>query len=355
MSCFPSTNYGYYNIPTTFIMTPNIGYPPCGPYGNSCEKSCNRRTCHKSETTCEKSCNRGSCVDSCDRGSCAPGSFCVSNCCSDCTGCGSPCGPVRSPCGQNLNPYPVNVNCAAPYDPYWPNSCGCGNSCGCERKCSKSDSVVDEITENQKTNASCEWKEEGSRDRCGCDSGCGGCNNNFCGLDCLSGSCLAGCAQPLSSICGPYTSPCAYPYASSCASSCAASSCGSPFASSFACGSSCATPYASACNPAYFATLSFFVVNLTATSVLNYTFTIANISTPTTYIAQGTATLIGNILNMTFVDTSNIQIGVGNINFVDYNLARQGILQLAGTISTTLPLSYVVYPSTFCGFSPVCC
>jgi len=58
---------------------------------------------------------------------------------------------------------------------------------------------------------------------------------------------------------------------------------------------------------------------------------------------------------MTFVDTSGVQIGVGNINFVDYNLARQGILQLAGTISTTLPLSYVVYPSTFCGFPPVCC
>jgi len=98
-------------------MTPNIGYPSCGPCGplerGNCEKSCN------------------------------------SNCYSDYTGCKSTCEPVLSPCGQNLNPYPVNVNCAAPYDPYWPNNPCCDYDCN-----TKSDHVVQEITENQKTKAS---------------------------------------------------------------------------------------------------------------------------------------------------------------------------------------------------------
>jgi hypothetical protein len=96
----------------------------------------------------------------------------------------------------------------------------------------------------------------------------------------------------------------------------------------------------------------FYIFTLVPTKLLNFTFTITDVNNPTSIIANGTAVQIQNTLSITFLDSQNQCIGNGIIQFVDYNIERQGIFQIQGSISSILPQTYIVYPSLSCCIKP---
>jgi hypothetical protein len=84
---------------------------------------------------------------------------------------------------------------------------------------------------------------------------------------------------------------------------------------------------------------------LTITGFNTYTFIIKDIVG--NQIAQGTATLCGNLLQFTFLD-GETTVGYARIIFTDYNIQRIGIMNVCGSISTTFPSVYQVVPDIAC-------
>lgn len=86
--------------------------------------------------------------------------------------------------------------------------------------------------------------------------------------------------------------------------------------------------------------------SLTITGINTYSFVITDLVG--NKLAQGTAILCGNLLQLTFVDADKKIIGYGSIAFVDYNIARRGIVTFCGPILSTFPLCYTVTPNINC-------
>lgn len=89
-----------------------------------------------------------------------------------------------------------------------------------------------------------------------------------------------------------------------------------------------------------------YKISLTITGISTYSFVITDLSG--NQIAQGTAVLCGNVLQLTFLDADNNNLGYANIVFVDYNLARRGVVTFCGAIQSTFPLCYTVTPNIQC-------
>jgi hypothetical protein len=298
--------YGYYNIPLVFIIAP---YTP--PSSNCCSSTCCNKSC---ENDVKKCCN-----ESCEND--------IKKCCNE--SCEN---DIKKCCDQNVTPYCVNTLGPPPYDPCWPN-----NNC------------------------------------CVSNNNCCVPNNNCCPsspIECLNDCDLNSCASPFTSLCPPNTScvspcssPCAIPYTNPCTNACTtpyvspyANACATPCVSPYvnACATPYVSPYANACvNPCAIYN-GYFILTLTITTILNYTFTISCVNSPTTVIASGTASLVGNILNLTFTNDETTT-GIGNINFLNYNVNRYGIFQTCGNITTTFPYIYSVYPYLYGSCLPIVC
>lgn len=89
-----------------------------------------------------------------------------------------------------------------------------------------------------------------------------------------------------------------------------------------------------------------YKISLTITGISTYSFVITDLAG--NQVAQGTAVLCGNVLQLSFVDADNKNIGYANIVFVDYNIARRGVVTFCGSIKCTFPLCYTVTPNIQC-------
>ena len=89
-----------------------------------------------------------------------------------------------------------------------------------------------------------------------------------------------------------------------------------------------------------------YKISLTITGYSTYSFVITDLAG--NQIAQGTAVLCGNVLQLTFLDADNNNVGYANIVFVDYNIARRGVVTFCGSIKCTFPLCYTVTPNIQC-------
>jgi hypothetical protein len=112
-------------------------------------------------------------------------------------------------------------------------------------------------------------------------------------------------------------------------------------------GNNCISPYGpiGGCGCFNYCQPSVYRICLTITGFNTYTFVIKDIVG--NQIAQGTATLCGNLLQFTFLD-GETTIGYARIIFTDYNIQRIGIMNVCGSISTTFPSVYQVVPDTVC-------
>jgi len=116
-------------------------------------------------------------------------------------------------------------------------------------------------------------------------------------------------------------------------------------------GNNCISPYSSfnsgcgGCGCFNYCQPSVYRIFLTITGFNTYTFIIKDIVG--NQIAQGTATLCGNLLQFTFLD-GETTVGYARIIFTDYNIQRIGIMNVCGSISTTFPSVYQVVPDIAC-------
>lgn len=115
-------------------------------------------------------------------------------------------------------------------------------------------------------------------------------------------------------------------------------------------GNNCSSPSSSinngcGCGCFNYCQPSVYRICLTITGLNTYTFVIKDIVG--NQIAQGTATLCGNLLQFTFLD-GETTIGYARIIFTDYNIQRIGIMNVCGSISTLFPSVYQVVPDTVC-------
>ena len=340
----PLNNPCVYNIPLNFILTSCVQQTcnPCCPPKPCCPEppvSCCPAPCPTSPLPClPPPCGpyNGLCgsltppfnYDSNFGGNCCalyPPAFdflkpgCCDNkknCCEEEAEC---CPPPRWSCVNTCGP--------PPNDPYYPNPPPCPPPCPPER-CQPSPPCCGPVYTRVPTFLGCITEDYSCPPR------------PICNVN----PCLVKEPQPFSSFpnedpCCPSPNPCS-PYFGSC-------------------GAPCCSPQFNYCPPVYYSLCLTPKKCAQQTcggccqgpTPYEYTFTITQInasSKTTSY--SGTANLRGNVLTLFFLDSKENCLGTAIICFTDYNPSRQGVAYFKGEILENFPGSFLVYPSTGCGY-----